>query len=133
MPPYVVIRRHFAFVVYLLAFLSLLSHFWFAIPQLVLQADWQDVWHSPQPPFFALSQRLRVLIVLICFIVKASVKFNIFLVLYHAKRPKVNSSVYWKYPKPISETPFTPYATRFLFIISSTNHKPSSKSAVAFP
>ena len=30
------------------------------IPQLVLQADWQEVWHSPQPPFFALSQRLRV-------------------------------------------------------------------------
>ena len=43
-----------------------LSHFWFAIPQLVLQADWQEVWHSPQPPFFALSHRLRVSIVLIC-------------------------------------------------------------------
>jgi len=51
---------------YLLSFLF--SHFWFAIPQLVLQADWQEVWHSPQPPFFALSHRLRVSIVLICFI-----------------------------------------------------------------
>jgi hypothetical protein len=30
------------------------------MPQLVLQADWQDVWHSPHPPFFALSQRFRV-------------------------------------------------------------------------
>jgi hypothetical protein len=43
---------------YLLSFLF--SHFWFAIPQLVLQADWQEVWHSPQPPFFALWHRLRV-------------------------------------------------------------------------
>lgn len=40
---------------YLLFFLF--SHCWFAMPQLVLQADWQDVWHSPQPPFLALSQR----------------------------------------------------------------------------
>ena len=28
----------------------LFSHCWFATPQDVLQADWQDVWHSPQPP-----------------------------------------------------------------------------------
>ena len=40
--------------------LSLFSHFWLAMPQLVLQADWQEVWHSPQPPFLALSHRLRV-------------------------------------------------------------------------
>ena len=58
--------RHFAFCDYLF---SLFSHCWLAIPQLVLQADWQDVWHSPQPPFFALSQRLRVSRVLICFII----------------------------------------------------------------
>ena len=44
---------------------SLFSHCWFAMPQLVLQADWQEVWHSPQPPFTALSQRLRVSMVLI--------------------------------------------------------------------
>lgn len=43
----------------------LFSHFWFATPQLVLQADWQEVWHSPQPPFLALSHRLRVSRVLI--------------------------------------------------------------------
>ena len=44
------------------------SHCWLAMPQLVLQADWQEVWHSPQPPFFALSQRFlvsRVLIVIV--------------------------------------------------------------------
>ena len=46
-------------------FLALFSHCWFAIPQLVLQADWQEVWHSPQPPFLALSHRLRVFSVLI--------------------------------------------------------------------
>ena len=49
-------------------YLLFFSHFWFAIPQLVLHADWQEVWHSPHPPFFWLAQRLRVLIVLICFI-----------------------------------------------------------------
>jgi len=53
---------------------SVFSHCWLAIPQLVLQADWQDVWHSPQPPFFALSQRLRVSIVLICVMITTSIK-----------------------------------------------------------
>ena len=32
----------------------LFSHFWFATVQDVLQADWQEVWHSPQPPWAAL-------------------------------------------------------------------------------
>ena len=32
--------------------------------QLVLQADWQDVWHSPQPPFLTESFRLRTVSVL---------------------------------------------------------------------
>jgi len=54
-------RRHFDLLLlkgnYLL---SLFSHCWLAIPQLVLHADWQEVWHSPQPPFFALSQRFLV-------------------------------------------------------------------------
>ena len=44
---------------------SVFSQDWFATPQLVLQADWQDVWHSPQPPFFALSHKERVSNVLI--------------------------------------------------------------------
>jgi len=47
------------------------------MPQLVLQADWQEVWHSPQPPFFALSQRLRVLIVLIFSMILSSVKIDL--------------------------------------------------------
>jgi len=38
----------------------LFSQDWLATPQLVLQADWQEVWHSPQPPLAALWQRLRV-------------------------------------------------------------------------
>jgi len=53
--------------------LASFSHFWLATPQLVLQADWQEVWHSPQPPFLALSQRLRVSRVLILSITKISV------------------------------------------------------------
>ena len=54
--------------------LSLLfSHCWLAMPQLVLQADWQEVWHSPQPPFLALSHRLRVLSVLICSITASGI------------------------------------------------------------
>jgi len=49
------------------SYFALFSHCWFAIPQLVLQADWQEVWHSPQPPFFALSHRFLVSSVLIAF------------------------------------------------------------------
>jgi hypothetical protein len=58
------------------AYLFWFSHFWLATPQLVLQADWQEVWHSPQPPFFALSHRLRVSRVLIRFIIHISVPFE---------------------------------------------------------
>ncbi len=36
----------------------LFLHFWLAMVQDVLQADWQDVWHSPQPPWLAVSFRL---------------------------------------------------------------------------
>ena len=36
------------------SYLLLFSHFWFATPQEVLQADWQEVWHSPQPPVSSL-------------------------------------------------------------------------------
>ena len=68
MPP---ITAAFGICNYLLSLT--LSHFWFAIPQLVLQADWQEVWHSPQPPFLALSHRLRVSIVLICSIISPSI------------------------------------------------------------
>jgi hypothetical protein len=48
--------------------LVVFSHFWFATPQLVLQALWQEVWHSPHPPVLALSQRSLVSSVLILFI-----------------------------------------------------------------
>ena len=59
-------------------YFSSFSHFWFATPQLVLQADWQDVWHSPHPPCFALSQRLLVSRVLILSIVLFSYLYDIF-------------------------------------------------------
>ena len=40
------------------------SHFWFATVQEVLHADWQEVWHSPQPPFAAVSLNVQVFRVL---------------------------------------------------------------------
>ncbi len=46
-------------------YLLLFSHFWLATPQEVLQADWQEVWHSPQPPVTTLLVRSRVAMVLI--------------------------------------------------------------------
>ena len=52
-----------------------LRHFsqgWFATPQDVLHADWQEVWHSPQPPSFVLLTISLVSIVLIRFIVMIS-------------------------------------------------------------
>ena len=57
-------------------YLLVFSHFWFSTPQLVLQADWQEVWHSPQPPFLALSHRLRVSRVLILSIICISDLLN---------------------------------------------------------
>ncbi len=69
------VPRYLSVLSYLDSFF-VLSHFWFAMPQLVLHADWQEVWHSPQPPFLALSQRLRVWIVWICFIMIASISYS---------------------------------------------------------
>lgn len=43
------------------------SHFWFATVQEVLQADWQELWHLPQPPFTAEAFRLALLMVVMCF------------------------------------------------------------------
>jgi hypothetical protein len=44
------------------------SHFWLATVQEVLQADWQDVWHSPHPAFFRSLFNAELLSVLMCFI-----------------------------------------------------------------
>jgi len=52
------------------------SHFWLATPQEVLQADWQEVWHSPQPPFLTVSVIFLVSIVLILLILKLLLKYN---------------------------------------------------------
>ena len=59
-----------AFKAFLLpvAYLFKASHFWLATVQLVLQADWHEVWHLPQPPLAAVSLRLALLTVLMCFI-----------------------------------------------------------------
>ena len=47
----------------------LFSQLWLPTVQLVLHADWQDVWHSPQPPFFTVFCNFFVLNVLMCFMV----------------------------------------------------------------
>ena len=44
------------------------SQGWLAMPQLVLQALWQEVWHSPQPPLRRLLAISRVFRVWMCFI-----------------------------------------------------------------
>ena len=51
-------------------YLDFFSQAWLATPQEVLQADWQEVWHSPHPPFLTEARRSRVLIVRILFIIK---------------------------------------------------------------
>jgi hypothetical protein len=58
--------------IYFLSAVFLFSHGWFATPHDVLQADWQEVWHSPQPPFFVLSFMSLVSIVLILFMIITS-------------------------------------------------------------
>ena len=47
----------------------LFSQLWFPTVQDVLQADWQDVWHSPHPPFFNVSFKFFVVKVLILFMI----------------------------------------------------------------
>ena len=47
---------------------SAFSQGWLAMPQLVLQALWQEVWHSPQPPFSTLFAMSRVSRERMCFI-----------------------------------------------------------------
>jgi len=53
----------------------LFSHFWFATVQLVLHADWHDVWHSPQPEFLRSFFNAGLLIVFICFICTLPITF----------------------------------------------------------
>ncbi len=44
------------------------SQVWLPTVQLVLHADWQEVWHSPHPPFLTVFCSFFVFRVLICFI-----------------------------------------------------------------
>jgi hypothetical protein len=38
-----------------------------ATVQEVLQADWQEAWHLPQPPVFTVDLRFLLVMVVICF------------------------------------------------------------------
>lgn len=53
----------------------LFSQLWFPTVQLVLQADWQEVWHSPQPPFFTVFCNFFVFKVFTCFMINTSFLF----------------------------------------------------------
>ena len=59
----------------------LCSQLWFPTVQDVLHADWQDVWHSPQPPFFMLFFSVLALSVFTCFISMSSFIFLVYKVL----------------------------------------------------
>jgi len=52
----------------------LFSQVWFATVQEVLQADWQEAWHSPQPPLQALSFADAFTRLFTCFIFSLSLK-----------------------------------------------------------
>ena len=43
---------------------------WLPTVQEVLQADWQEVWHSPQPPVCTVCCREAVLTVIMCFAIE---------------------------------------------------------------
>ncbi len=50
----------------------LCSQLWFPTVQDVLHADWQEVWHSPHPPFFTVFCNLLVFNVFTCFMMLLS-------------------------------------------------------------
>ena len=53
----------------------LFSQLWFPTVQLVLHADWHDVWHSPQPPLTTVLFIVFCVKVLILFILLASYSY----------------------------------------------------------
>jgi hypothetical protein len=54
-------------------YLRFFSQRWFASVQEVLQADWHEVWHSPQPVFSLFAFNVPFTMVLTCFIPLSSV------------------------------------------------------------
>lgn len=56
----------------LMDYFYLCSQLWLPTVQEVLHADWQDVWHSPHPPFFTVFCKLFVFKVLMCFMAHSS-------------------------------------------------------------
>lgn len=61
----------------------LCSQLWFPTVQEVLHADWQEVWHSPHPPFFTVFCKFFVFRVLICSITLSSLCNYILGIVYH--------------------------------------------------
>ena len=59
------------------------SQLWLPTVQEVLHADWQEVWHSPHPPFFTVFCKFFVFRVLICSITLSSLCNYILGIVYH--------------------------------------------------
>jgi len=130
-------------------YLLVFSHFWFATPQLVLQADWQEVWHSPQPPFLALSHRLRVSRVLILSIICISdlLNSNGFpgrppadshlktgkILAYHPYKVKIFQQFgYWEKVKQKMPCFFNKLFCVILYILGSAKRPPAKVPPVAY-
>lgn len=59
------------------------SQTWLPTVQEVLQADWQEAGHSPQPPVRRVLLSIALLTVLICFLITTTSKKILLLVLFY--------------------------------------------------
>lgn len=59
------------------------SQTWLPTVQEVLQADWQEAGHSPQPPVRRVLLSIALLTVLICFLITTTSKKILSLVLFY--------------------------------------------------
>lgn len=59
------------------------SQTWLPTVQEVLQADWQEAGHSPQPPVRRVLFSIALLTVLICFLITTTSKKILSLVLFY--------------------------------------------------
>ena len=81
------------------------SQLWLPTVQEVLHADWQEVWHSPQPPFFTVFCNLFVFKVLMCFIIEMLPPIVFWIMNPGRSRPLSLSEVYHTSPGNATENP----------------------------
>lgn len=114
------------------------SHFWLATVQEVLQADWQEDWHLPQPPLAAVALRSALLMVVMCF--KRNTSFlsyvsrsyrTVDIISYFSNYFKgVNAIFYHADGKTVNlHTPFSFFA---VYSVSTSEVSPASKLYVSY-